>query len=134
MSKNKNPKRDVNILKRMLEQQDEIREGMRIYKISKAPDLSSVNIGKIVRRGFVHAIADMTEAAKELTDTTLKRLNLRMTILKPFRNVGIHQYGQIDDVMLYAIIQYCISKDLTNNINDVLASLAVTSEIGDTHV
>ena len=38
------------------------------------------------------------------------------------------------DVMLYAIIQYCTSKDLTNNTNDVLASLAVTSEIGDTHM
>jgi len=123
MSRNKNPKRDINILKRMLEQQDEIREGLQAYKISKASDLSSVNIGKIVRRGFVHAIADLTEATKELTDTSLERLNLSMTILKPFRNVGIHQYGQIDDVMLYAITQYCINRDLTNSINNALEAL-----------
>ena len=107
----------------MLEHQEEMRGGMQEYKIKQANDLSLQNISSLVRRGLVHVVADMNEATTELTDETLQRLKLNMTILRPFRNVAIHQYGQVDNVMLYAVIQHCISKEVTDSIKATLSTL-----------
>ncbi|MCL2321671.1 MAG: hypothetical protein FWC47_06125 [Oscillospiraceae bacterium] len=112
----KNRKRDLQVLVKILDCQNDIKSTLKKYKIQLSTDLPKQE--NIIRRGIVHAIGDIYEHTKSLTDETLKKLDLNQTYLRQFRNMASHQYNAISDKSAFTLISYIASKDITKRIKD----------------
>ena len=44
-------------------------------------------------------------------------------IIKDFRNTATHNYGSLNNLIVFSCVKHCISKELMKNVNDEIVSL-----------
>jgi len=110
--------RDLKILRKIAEKQNEISGMVRDYGIRVSSDLSKVH--PAVRRGMVAFVADLFELTRPLSDSVQQQLPFNNTIIKGFRNTSSHQYGAITDTIAHACLMHCIDKKIVDAIHRLM--------------
>ena len=110
--------RDLKILKKITENQNELASFVKEFQITTAADLSKVH--PAVRRGIIGFVGDPFELTRPLTNSTKSQLPLNQTVIKQFRNTASHQYGIITDAMAHACLMHCIDKNLVRTVKDLI--------------
>jgi len=116
--------RDIKILKKIIEKQNELFGMTKDYNINFAGDLSKVH--PVVRRGIVAFVADIFELTKPLSESVQAQLPFNNTIIKRFRNTSSHQYGTITDTIAHACLMHCSDKNIVNAINKLINDNSIT--------
>ncbi|MCL2323761.1 MAG: hypothetical protein FWC47_16845 [Oscillospiraceae bacterium] len=119
MSKNK--KRDLIILRKIQEYQNEIIYSLKKNKVQVNTDLSKIEY--MTRRGLVQTVGDIFELTKSMTDETLGKLELNQIFIKQFRDWASHQYRNITDDVAFTSISHVISKDVVKRIKDEIENI-----------
>ena len=120
---NKSIKRDLVVLQKIYEHQKILKEEFVKYKIVDANDFDSQHIGYMVRRGFVQTVGDVFELSRSLKDETIKKIGFNKRIIKDFRNTATHNYGSLNNLIIFSCVKHCISKELMKNVNDEILRL-----------
>ena len=110
-------KREQFFLKKIYEDQIELTAGVKKYNIKSHADLGSAD--PIVRRGFIHAVADIFELIVPLSDEVKNKLPLNIAIIKQFRDTAAHSYGTITNPMAYACITHCTDKNFMRIVHEL---------------
>jgi len=112
----KNRERDLKILKKLQECQNEIIYSLKKNKIQSSTDLSKLDY--MTRRGIVQTVGDIFELTKSMTEETLKELELNQIFIKQFRDWVNHQYSTVTDKAAFTLISYVVSKDVVKSIKE----------------
>ena len=112
-------KKDKITLRKIQTVQGEILQAINDLHITQPDDLNSVR--PIIRRGLVHAVSDIFEMSVVLSQEVLEQIPFDKVTIKRFRNSASHKYGQITNVLAYACIAHCVSKQLIKAINGLIA-------------
>jgi len=110
-------KREQFFLRKIYENQTELTTGVKKHCIKSHGDLG--NADPIVRRGLVHAVADIFELIVPLSDEVKNKLPLNIAIIKQFRDTAAHSYGTITNPMAFACITHCIDKNLMRIVKEL---------------
>ena len=110
--------RDLKILKKVLEKQNELSDMVKQYKTNRPDDLSK--IPPVVRRGIVAFLADLFELIKPVSDVLQAQLPFNRTFIKTFRDKSTHQYGRITDVIAHACLMHCVDKSTMDAIKKLI--------------
>ena len=118
----KNNKRDIIVLKKMIETCAELKAEIVFAKISQASDLAGIR--PITKRGMIHATGDIFELSKKLTMQTRNKLSLSDDVMREFRNKVAHNYGKIEYIEAFMWIKHCTSKELDKELCDLIKDLS----------
>jgi len=110
-------KKEQYFLKKICQDQLELASTVKELKISAPDDLS--NIHGMMRRGLIHAVADIFELTIPLSDEVKNKLPLNKIIIKEFRNVATHAYGSITNVLAFACVKHCIDKEFIKIVKEL---------------
>ena len=124
MAENKNPSRDITILKHLRNNQTELKNEIEYFKISQASDLTpSETLRPVVRRGLVQMVGDIFELTNGLRDETKMKIGINLMVIRQFRNTASHNYGVLSNAVIFACIKHCVDKVLMQNIADEILRL-----------
>ena len=101
-------------MKKIYEDQTELAFAVKELKISAPGDLSNIHV--MMRRGLIHAVADIFELTIPLSDEIKNELPLNKIIIKEFRNAVTHAYGSVTNVLAFACIKHCIDKEFMKTV------------------
>jgi len=109
--------RDRILLKKILNHQDILRAALNEFRISSPNKLSDIHV--LVRRGMVQTVGDIFELTVPMSDDVLNQLPLQHDLIRQFRNIASHKYGEITNALAYMCIIHCIDKELMKIIRDL---------------
>lgn len=110
-------KKEQFFLKKIYEDQVELADAVKDFQINSSSDLDKVH--PTVRRGMIHAVADIFELTLPLSDEIKDKLPLNKTIIKEFRNIVAHTYGTMTNLIAYACIKHCIEKEFMKAVKEL---------------
>jgi hypothetical protein len=111
--------KDLSILKHLLDRQAELIKEVEYFRISQASDLDiSQNIHPVMRRGFIQMVGDIFELTKELNNEIKKKIGLNIALIRQFRNIATHNYGEITDELAFSLIMHCVNETIMQNVKD----------------
>ena len=110
--------RDRILLKKILNNQDALRSTLNELRISSPNDLSNIHV--MMRRGIVQTVSDVFELTVPMSDDVLTQLPLQHDLIRQFRNIASHKYGEITNALAFMCIIHCIDKELVRKIRDLL--------------
>ena len=123
--------RDLVILHRIAEKQQELLSDIQYYNITTSADLkpnvqrgTNPQVRKSVRRGMVQTVGDIFELTRGLTDATRAKLSVNTAIIKAFRNTATHKYDVLTHEMVLAYLQHCTNKNIMSNVTELIDELA----------
>jgi hypothetical protein len=106
-------------LMKLYETQAELASAVKKYEVATHADLDKID--PIIRRGMIHAVADIFELTIPLSDSVKNKLALNNDITKQFRNIVAHRYGTMTNPIAFACIQHCIDKSLMETVKTLSA-------------
>jgi len=110
--------KDFRLLKKIAENQNELRLFVKEFQIKSSSDLSKIS--PTIRRGVVGFISDIFELTRPLSDSVMLQISLNQVVIKQFRNAATHQYGTVTDTMVYACLIHCLDKSLISKLKALI--------------
>ena len=95
--------RDRILLKKILNHQEVLRSTLNEFRISSPSDLSRIHV--MMRRGIVQTVGDIFELTVPMNEGIISQLPLQNDLIRQFRNVASHKYGEITDALAYMCIR-----------------------------
>jgi len=102
---------------KLYDTQVELATAIKKYEVLSHADLDKID--PIVRRGMIHAVADIFELTIPLSDEIKTKLALNNDITKQFRNIVAHRYGTMTNPIAFACIHHCIDKVLMKTVKEL---------------